>query len=751
MWTAQEKRLFQEIGRRLADALSSLIVFRSLRESERKLEAAQRIARVGWWERDFRTNRVSLSDEVRRTFGVDPVDLPHWHERWVNVIHPEDRPKTAAAAAAALNGGPPYDVEYRVVRPDGSVRVVHSQGEVIRDESGRPVRQFGMLQDITELRQTERRLEEAQRMARVGWWERDLVAGRVAFSDEVWEFYGIPPQDRLADLAEWQRRLPTLIHEEDREKALGALAASLAGGHRVEVTYRVVRPDGTMRVGRGWGDTTLDEAGRPLRQFGVVQDITELWQVEQELRESEARFRKLTDLSADWYWRQDENLRFTYAVDEKAGYSAPVSLGKTRWELPVTPLSASWDEHRAVLAARQPFRDFQYSRIDSDGGTRYISVSGVPVFDERGAFKGYDGVASDITPRKRAEGALRASEARFRTFVDHATDAFFLLDEQLLVVDVNRQACAGLGYSREELIGMHPRDFDVGLDERSIAQLGARVGAGETVTFETVHQRKDGVVFPVEIRARAFQQGEQQLILSLVRDISERKRAEHELRASEERFRTLVQFSFDVYWETDAQHRFTRQEFIEGLADAPAPGSEIGKTRWEVPYLEPDEEAWRKHRATLDAHLPFRDFEIARPASDGGKRYVSTSGLPMFDETGRFIGYRGVGRHITERKRAEQELQRLHLQLVHMSRVMTTAELATSIAHEVNQPLGSILASVGPCLRWLNAQPPDLASASRALERIAHRRRAGEPGDQPHSRAGQARAAAPRAGRPERR
>jgi PAS domain S-box-containing protein len=472
VWTEPEKRLFEEVGARLADALTSLLMFRSLQESERKLESAQRIARVGWWERDFRTNRVSLSDEVRRTFGVEPLDLPHWHERWVNVIHPEDRPKAAAAAAAALNGGPPYDVEYRVVRPDGSMRVVHSQGEVIWDDSGQPVRQFGMLQDITALRQAE--------------------------------------------------------HE------------------------------------------------------------------------------------------------------------------------------------------------------------------------------------------------LRASEERFRTFVDHATDAFFLLDEQVIVVDVNRQACAGLGYSREELIGMHPREFDVGLDERSIAQLGARVGAGETVTFETVHQRKDGVVFPVEIRARAFQQGEQQFILSLVRDISERKRAEEELRASEERFRTLVQFSFDVYWETDAQHRFTRQEFIEGLADAPEPGSEIGKTRWEVPYLEPDEEAWRKHRATLDAHLPFRDFEIARPAADGGKRYVSTSGLPVFDETGRFIGYRGVGRHITERKRAEQELQRLHLHLVHMGRVMTTAELATSIAHEVNQPLGSILASVGPCLRWLNAQPPDLASARGALERMAN-------------------------------
>jgi PAS domain-containing protein len=94
------------------------------------------------------------------------------------------------------------------------------------------------------------------------------------------------------------------------------------------------------------------------------------------------------------------------------------------------------------------------------------------------------------------------------------------------------------------------------------------------------------------------------------------------LRAREERFRTLLEFSFDVYWETDAQHRFARQEFSQQLAAAPARGSEIGKTRCEVPCLEPDEEAWRKHRAALGAHLPFRDFELPRPTPDGGKRGV---------------------------------------------------------------------------------------------------------------------------------
>src|SRR4029453_4096004 len=118
------------------------------------------------------------------------------------------------------------------------------------------------------------------------------------------------------------------------------------------------------------------------------------------------------------------------------------------------------------------------------------------------------------------------------------------------------------------------------------------------------------------------------------------------------------------------------QVFAEGLADAPAPGSEIGKTRWEVPYLEPDAEAWRNHRETLDAHLPFRDFELARPAPDGGKRYVSVSGLPVFDKSGLFIAYRGGGRHTTERKMAEAALRRSEAYLVEAQRLSHTGTVA---------------------------------------------------------------------------
>jgi PAS domain S-box-containing protein len=166
VWTDREQRLFQEVGRRMADALSTLLVFRSLQTSEAKLEEAQRITHVGHWERDLDSERLTWSNETYRIFGLSPQERSLHLSQLSDMIHPDDQHIVPAAVAAALRGGPRYDVEYRVIRPGGEVRFVHSVGEVVADGSGRPRRMFGTVQDITERKQAAEALRASEHLAR---------------------------------------------------------------------------------------------------------------------------------------------------------------------------------------------------------------------------------------------------------------------------------------------------------------------------------------------------------------------------------------------------------------------------------------------------------------------------------------------------------------------------------------------------------------------------------------------------------
>jgi PAS domain S-box-containing protein len=320
----------------------------------------------------------------------------------------------------------------------------------------------------------------------------------------------------------------------------------------------------------------------------------------------------------------------------------------------------------------------------------------------------------------RLHSDVEERENKIRRLVDSNIIGIIIWELEGRILEANDAFLRMLGYDREDLTSgrvhrttLTPPEWR-DRDASTVAEL-KRIGTAQP--FEKEYLRKDGSRVPVLIGGAMFEEGTSQGV-GFVLDLTERKRAEEALRQSEERFRTLVQFSFDVYWETDAQHRFIHQEFAESLADAPASGSEIGKTRWEVPYLEPDAEAWRKHREMLDAHLPFRDFELARPAPDGSTRYVSVSGLPVFDETGRFVGYRGVGRHITERKRAEEALRSVQAELAHANRVTTMGQLTASIAHEINQPICATVTNAEAALRWLGRRPPDLEEVRQTLGRI---------------------------------
>src|SRR5262249_13676142 len=196
-------------------------------------------------------------------------------------------------------------------------------------------------------------------------------------------------------------------------------------------------------------------SGALVRVSAANTDITERKLAEEALRESEARFRTLTEISSDWYWEQDENLRFTYLssqANDLTGYPGETSIGKSRWELAnITAVSCSWPEHQAVLAARQPFRDLELCRIAPHGTVRYLGVGGAPAFDEPGRLAGYQGIRRNITERKRIEEALRLSEERFALAVAGANEGIFDWDLVGDRVYVSQRA--------QELFGLSPGEL----------------------------------------------------------------------------------------------------------------------------------------------------------------------------------------------------------------------------------------------------------------------------------------------------
>lgn len=696
-----------------------------LRESEAKLERAQEVAHFGWWERDLKTKRVTLSDEVCRIFGLRPVDLPEWHGRWLTLIHPEDRPRAEKAAAAALlPGGPRYDVEYRVVRRDGTERVVHSQGDVTWDENGQPLRQFGVLQDITDLRRAEDELRTSE--------ERFRTIVDYA-SDAFFVFDGnstvLDVNREACRSLGYSREELIGRHRSDFDAALDEgsiqrLKHRLVSGEPITFETRHRRKDGTtfpveVRVGDF-------QQGGERRFLCLVRDITERKRAEERLRRNETYLAAAESLSkmGSWAWRPAANEITHWSQGRYRLFGFDPADGVPSLEAVLDRIHpedrALWLESRS-LVARGEESDFDFRIVLPDGGTKHVHAVGRPILNESGEVVEVMGAAADISERKRAENELRESEARFRSFVDHASDGFFLFDEGQALIDVNRQACESLGYTRDEMIGMHPGEFDAGLDAAAIVRIGERVKAGETVTFETVHRRKDGTSFPVEIRARQFQLGAHKFRLSLARDITERKRAEEALRRSEtylaeaQRLSRIGTWAFNktatLYWSEET-YRIAGLDPRQGL-----PSREVVRRLYHPDDL--DRVDAELNLAIAEKKTFASEFRIVLP--DSTVKYLQANGRPMFSARGEFIEVIGSTIDVTERKRAQQEherLRQLEADLAHVNRLSIMGELAASLAHEILHPIATARNNARAAIRFLDKSPPNMVEVRGALENI---------------------------------
>jgi PAS domain S-box-containing protein len=383
------------------------------------------------------------------------------------------------------------------------------------------------------LRRSESYLAEAQRLTKTGSWAfKPLTGQTIYWSEEMFRIFGFDAQQRASTSeAFWGR-----VHPEDRDSTYELIRKAVLEKAEYEHDHRIVLPDGTVKHIHALGHPLLNAAGEVVEYIGTSIDVTERKRAVEELRRSEAYLAESQRLTKTGSWAYNSFTGKTLYWSEEMfrifGLSPAEGPSSEKfWEL-VHPEDLERVRERVESEAhgKTEYVD-EYRIVLSDGTVKHVLDIGRAVCNNAGEVVEFVGTTVDVTERKRAEEEARAAETRFRASVDHLTDALFIhddQDDQGRVMDVNQQACDSLGYTREELIGMTAFDYDAFVDATFMQSIKERVARGESFSFESVHRRKDGTTFPVEVRARPFWHGDHRFGLALVRDITDRKRAEQE-------------------------------------------------------------------------------------------------------------------------------------------------------------------------------------------------------------------------------
>jgi PAS domain S-box-containing protein len=676
IWVERSSRAhFDEQGRivrivgMVADITERKLAETELTLANDRLRLAMESAKSVGWDWDIKSGRDTWFGDLYSMFGMTSETYVGRVEDLHRHIHPDDRVRVGETAKIAMENKEPYAAEYRILRPDGTVRWVAVKGKFYYSPDGEPERMLGMKVDITErrlmevaLRESEERFRLAAQAGKMFAYEWDVATDVVVRSGESAQILGIDEATPTTG-----QELMAKVHPDDRERLLAAISDLNPEKSHLQISYRRVRPDGTVIWVERMGRAHFDEQGRMVRMVGMTADITERKLAEGKLALANDRLRLAMESGKSVGWDRDvRSGRDSLFGDLQSMFGIPSEVYDGRVEDFHRYLHPE-DRKRVVEAiddAMQTHTPYaaEFRILWPDGTVRWVAAKGKFYYSPDGEPERMLGMSVDITERKLVEVALRESEERLRLAVqvgkmytfdwDVATDVVIRSEEAAHILSLTGES---ISHTKQQLLArVHPEDRAT-----FISATAQRTPESPNKQFTFRLLRPDGSVLWLERTGHAFfdEQGRMVRMIGMVADVTERKLAEEALRQKEAELSEAQRLAQVGSWQWNAQTdtvTWSRELYRITGRDPNLPAASY-KEHSQILTAESWERLQRSVEEALRSGTPYElDLEYIRP--DGSTIWARARGEAQRDITGRIVGLRGTAQDIAERRLAEREL-----------------------------------------------------------------------------------------------
>ncbi len=420
-----------------------------------RLRRSQIFANIGTWDWNIQTGDLFWSERIAPLFGYPAGDLETTYENFLNAVHPEDRELVSKAVGACIYKGQEYNIEHRVVWPDGKVRWVQEKGDVVRDEEGKGLHMLGVVMDIHDRkmaedarRESEQKFRKLFELSPVGIALNDMEGTFLEANQALLDAIGYSDQEYQA-LSYWQLT-PDKYSAKEQEQLASLMSSGRYGPYEKEYIHK----DGHLVPVLLNGALVEDKYGNK-RIWSIVQDISERKEAENALEESRQRLLQAQQLANIGNWEAD--LRSGKLVWSDVIYDI-FGLDKTRVELSVErfmqavhPADLALVLESQKQAANTGRQDIVHRILRPDGSVRYVHELATTLYDDNGAMTGLAGTVQDITELKQAEQDLML----FRQIFESAEQGIGVTDATGHLLYSNQAHDRIHGYSHQEIFGKH--------------------------------------------------------------------------------------------------------------------------------------------------------------------------------------------------------------------------------------------------------------------------------------------------------